>query len=348
MGIYIVNIILIAMLAILFIGRIQNDRIKKCITIVIFFQLFILSSLRKIGVGVDMPVYIEQFNIIRNIEFKNLYLIDWDLGYVYLNKIISMFTENEYIFQAVIALIILGLISIYIYKYSKNIIMSYYVFIGLGYFNMSFNLIRQMIAMGIVTISYKYLVNKKSKKFFLFMIVAILFHSSAIFFIPIYFIINKEINIRHYINMFMLCICTYLFSGKLISLFIRVYRNDYSYLDIEQGGYSLLGMYLVILIFFIIFKSDIRNKNEGYEKNYNIIFLLVITQIMATKFSLFTRVSNYFAIFLVVLIPNVLDSIEDKKIRVIMNIFIYICIFIYYLYSLNIDLGGTYYYFWWQ
>ena len=128
-------------------------------------------------------------------SLKELMDFRFEIGYVLLVKAISLLTNNPNYMFVIISFITLFGICVFVYKYSSIKWMSILLFISLGFYYTSFNMIRQFIAIAIVMLSYKYLIEKNFLKFFMIVLCASLFHMSALIFIPFYFISRCNFNI---------------------------------------------------------------------------------------------------------------------------------------------------------
>ena len=90
------------------------------------------------------------------------------------------------------ALITNVLIVITLYKYSRMIELSLFVFIASGMYTVSMNGIRQSLAAAIIFAATKYILDGNFKKFLLVILLASTIHQTALIFIPIYFIVRRK------------------------------------------------------------------------------------------------------------------------------------------------------------
>ena len=108
-------------------------------------------------------------------------------GYIWLNIIISWFTENRYIFILLLTLIIYSLLFVSLRRYAANYPFAVIVFLGLWFF-FSFTYLRQVLGATVAWLSIPYIVKRKPIKFFIVALIAMSIHKSAIIFMPVYFI----------------------------------------------------------------------------------------------------------------------------------------------------------------
>jgi len=81
-------------------------------------------------------------------------------------------------------------------KYSPYIWLSVLMFITVGQFYTSFNIIRQIIAVAIIFSGSKYLYERNLSKYIFIVLLASTFHKTSIIMILFYFILNFKFNIN--------------------------------------------------------------------------------------------------------------------------------------------------------
>lgn len=173
---------------------INNINILDFKTIVIIFLISfmpaILITFRSPETGVDTSAYISRYMaggeyhmyMIRETGEALFYFI-YLLCYRYANLRVAFF---------IYAIISLWVALLAIFKLSKRI-NSFYVTVVflLLFYQESFNLMRQIPAISIILYSFTFIYDKKPVSFFIAVTLAFLFHSSAIFCFPIYFLYKE-------------------------------------------------------------------------------------------------------------------------------------------------------------
>ena len=107
-------------------------------------------------------------------------------------------------------------------------------------------------------------------------------------------------------------------------------------------------MISILLIAFLFYKKlDKQNANSSIQ--YNLLILGNFIQIFAMESSGIARLAQAFYIFILLLIPDIIESIEEKRLKV----FGYtICFFAFLLLFIFVFNGGGYgtvpYIFYWQ
>lgn len=140
-----------------------------------------------------------------------------ELGYAYLNILLSYITANRYIFIFIVTLIIYVLYYVNIRRYSEDYKVALLLFFGLLFF-FTFTYLRQMIGVGIAGLSYKFIYERKLWKFVIVVLIAASFHNSALILLPVYFIPIKKYSMGAIMVLMILCLLVGV-SGVSSSLF---------------------------------------------------------------------------------------------------------------------------------
>ncbi|MCB6587671.1 EpsG family protein [bacterium 210702-DFI.5.13] len=172
-----------------------NLKIIICISLIVLIPAIIIGY-RNDMTGVDTISYVNAFSDIYGKQYL-LYRahnsFEWFFwGGMYLFKVFSTMRVC-FIFYAWLTLFLAG-IGVYKLSYKVNPFILNFVFYLLFY-QECFNIMRQMVAISIVLISFSYIFEKKGKTFILIIIFAALFHSSAIFCLPMYLMNKKNYNV---------------------------------------------------------------------------------------------------------------------------------------------------------
>lgn len=354
MSIYLISMGLIPLWA-LFTHFIENsDQRKRITSNIIFIQLFLLSALRSPMVSFDTRTYIGIFNRVQNIrlfDFKSLQdATTFEIGFSYLNKFISYISMNAQLYIAITSFLTLYLIKKCIDKQSKIIWLSYFLLVSLGFYTSFLSMIRQGLAMAIVMLSYNYLNKTSKKKFILLIILAFTIHQTSAIFLIMHLFIERRLN-NKLVGLFLASIpIVYIFSDKILNIFFSLTKYGYRAQKAIAGeGEALLLVYIAVFIAALVFKDKIMKRDQSDGRLYFIAGFTILCQLLALQFSLFSRVALYFSIFHIILIPNVLASIKNPRIR-IMGILIVVLLTPALLYvNLSKNLGGVVpYFFMWQ
>lgn len=316
MSIYIFNFITFYLYEII-IPKIKNR--DKIITIVIGMQLLLLSCLRNISVGVDLGNYIPRFYIINETRWRDLFniidVVDFEFGYILFNKIVGIIYNNERFLLIIVSVIIVLRISKFIYYNSKIKWLSFFLFVTLGFWGNSLNIIRQFIAIAILLPAVNYITENKLKKFILNVIIAAFIHKTALIFLILYPLSKVKITKRYIFVVASICIILSKFSVDIINLIANFFNYNFYINDIGNGLGNGKGMFILlssVLIVALIYKKYINEKDKNFNIYIHMIIISIVFNTLAFNFALMGRVMHYFTISMIILIPNVIFYMKEK------------------------------------
>lgn len=345
MWLYYFNVIYIIFFG-FFVKANNNITSKKVYLFFTFAYLGILAAFRGKTIGNDTEFYMQLFDSISAVENVSVYSPRFELGYVYLNKFLSIFTSNPQIILIVSSLIIFYCFMRFIKKYSSNIPLSVFLFFALGYFSMAMNTIRLSLALSIVLISYDFLRNNKIVKFIILIILAFLFHRTAIIFLLAWPITYLKYSKKVLIAVMIVAVGVYIFFGAILDVLFQIfptysYYIDSSYLDGQIRIASILNFFVGIAIILLGICArfyDNKDASKGHANSaylldaknmwYYILLSSVIT-FVSFKFNLLDRVGDYFLVFSIVYLPNAINSLKNRKLSVTISYIVFILFFIY-------------------
>lgn len=258
-----------------------------------------------------------------------------EAGYILLNKLVQLFTDDYAGIFIVTSFIFAFFIINSIIENSNNKCFSIYLVICSGYYFCSLNGIRQMLAASILLYAIKFIVNRDKTKFMLLVILASTIHLSSLIFIPIYFLSCLKLKNFHRI---LITIVTFVFAGPLSSLLTRLLiLTKYGWYFAAEGYKAEReGVVMILMNICILIYACILNKDEKNDLWIDIQMVAVCITAFIGKIPVATRFIWYFGLPSIILIPNILMQLEDKKVKIVIKIMLAILYFIYFYYTLGI------------
>lgn len=301
--------------------------------------------------GYDRYIYGELFDEVADIRQEGrsvltafiFELYPTELGYGYLNVLLSYFTANRYIFIFILTLIIYSLYYINIKRYASDYRVALLLFFALLFF-FTFTYLRQMIGVGIAGLSLKYVYERKLWKFVACVLLATLFHNSAIILIPIYIIPIRKFSVGSVAVLMIMCLLIGV-SGASSSLFEAysstsgLEERTTKYIE-DTSGFRVA--YLLEAVFFLWLILSNYGK-VGTDKRQ--IVLLNVALTFCAILLLFIRSENggrlgwFFIMGLIATLTTVL--IQQRK-DIFNKILVYTIIF--FLYFRIVTLWGIFLY----
>lgn len=121
------------------------------------------------------------------------YLIHFrEPGIRLLSKISTMILDDGATLIFICSIIIIGIYSLMIYRYSPMYLVSVLIFLFLGDWTGSFNGIRQYLAAAVVFAGHRYILKRRFVPYLLTVLLAMLFHKSAAVMILPYFLFARK------------------------------------------------------------------------------------------------------------------------------------------------------------
>ena len=298
-----------------------------------YFYILLLGIFRNERLGVDVANYKYYFdNLYNSNSLKEILGMNKvDSGYVILNKITYLFTHNFRVLEVIIYIISFTIFSIIILKRSQYPSLSFLIYVGMGFIGINLCILRQAIAYSLCFASFDYLKRDKYFQYFSLLGLAFLFHKTAIFFIITFYIKCRSIIKNSLIRETAIIIISVLSSYYLLPNLYKYYSVDYSSINIIGKGYKLMILYILITLslYYIMKKSKLNNDIYDYKCSK----LSIYCQLIALRFSLFTRVTNYFSLLFTLSIPNIIHRSKNRRIYYFIAMSIFSALYLYSLFN---------------
>lgn len=330
----------------------------KVTVIFMIIPLVLLTALRNIELGVSdtKGTYLTIFNNLLYMNFSQIFAwrgID-ELFFFILYKIITLIRYNYQFVLFALCLPYFIAIARYIYKYSNNVFVSIIVFIGM-YYLFSFYLIKQCIAMGILIISYDYIVKRTPLKFILCVLLATMVHKMSLVFLIAYPFANKvKFSYKNYIYILVCFIVARVLPNIIYTL---IGLLDYTGTLIRYIGHgiyttgestNMIFGFLINLIILIYCHMFCNDKNDN---TTNLDFNLMTLGCIFYSFSFivveFYRVSAFFSIFAIKRISNLNSSLSGKN-KLLLNLGVCLVFILYFFFVSSYNYNANPYLFFWE
>ena len=278
----------------------------------------LLVALRNVSyVGVDMIRYERHYNNVSEMSMlQSIFYSNDSWGYYFLNYLFGKLGVSFQIFISLVSMLCVFSFGWYIYKYSKSPIISFFVYLGLGGYTFLFSGIRQSIAMAIILIAVDKFITKKYIKSFFYIIVAFLFHPTAIVVIPCLLLSKIRVTPKILIIYITSIIIMIIYRNQIGRAITKLFNDEYidKYVSKgELGGTYLLIGFIILIFTYINYKSII----DCSERNQFLFHLLIYTLLIQTGASYaysFTRLNLYFMILLIpIVVPDILTYFKQFK-----------------------------------
>lgn len=300
----------------------QKDISNSVKAVICSFIPFIISGIR-FDVGTDYLItYVPIFEKIK-VNGNSIR----DTGYGLINQIVLCFTDNYQWVFIITSFIISFLVFKAIFDQSKNPGFSALLYFITIFFFLTMNAIRQSIAISTCLYSIKYIKNKKLFKFIIICLIATSFHSTALIFMPFYWLcqISFKRNTILLVILFSMPI-TSLMNKTVIFLFSKIdFLNKYFgyYFKSSYNVQSIGTISVLMCLFIITICLYVQYKHIITYDCRIVLYSQVITlicNILLLYIPLTQRLGWYFNYIVILYLPNVIQEIKDKKVKILIII----------------------------
>lgn len=333
-----------------------NSEIKKIYLYLTFGLFTMIAALRAEVVGNDTIVYLRLFESISYSSDISIFSPRFELGYIYLNKLLSLISHNSQIILVVTSCFIMYGFMRFIKKYSKIPWLSVYLFFTIGYFSMTMNTIRLNIAIVLILLAYDFLKQKRLIRFLILVFFAFLFHRTAIVFLIAWPMRKLQVTYKLVLTFMIGSISLYVSFPTILNILMNIfptyqYYRGSAYLNGEVRLASIMNMLVGLSIIMLgaftryyklndksqdgvllsEFSSQVRKEEDANDGQLMFLFLIISVSItfLSFRFNLLDRVSDFFLVFSIVYLPNAIKNIKDKKLMLFIVFIIIIMFFIY-------------------
>lgn len=274
-------------------------------------SLALLCGLRAESVGTDTHTYTASIEAIQSGGM----FFEFDIGFYFVVKFISGFTNSIPLTFFLLALITISMIYYTIWFYRNRGSIAFMVFIFMCFlYPQMFNIVRQMLALSIVFAASTLLEKKKPVLFCIILAIASLIHISSLICIGIlciYIIQNIKNKVFIYLSFILFFAALVLSYGTISSL----YEARFAYMqDHYQStlGYEVIAQ--LLLIGYLILSNYKKIKgNPVFSKISVFCIFSVLLSIVTASAGEASRIAYFYTIFEVLFASVVLRSLPNRK-----------------------------------
>jgi len=304
---------------------------KSNVKFILFSALLcFLMAFKAESIGNDTYNYIYFFEYINEIDSLYDPFSRFEIGFQIYNKILGYISNDVQILFVISSVICFSCLIYSTKKLSLNWIYTLFLFVGLRFYYFFLSGLRQSIAVSIILVSYVMLKEEKKIKYFLLVLLASTFHFSALIFLVAWPLRKLNFNRYNFLKIVTTTLILYIFFDNLLLMFLSVLPAYYShYLDSDAVAsnnlanyiYTLINLTFLLFAYYSGYIEKIRsklNRLQGFDtSNIQLFFLLISTALsfIATRASILDRFVQYFWIFSIFSISNILFSMHDQKSR---------------------------------
>lgn len=243
-----------------------------------------------------------------------------------------------------VALIQCVSIAVFLYKYSINFTYSVYFFFTTSTFLWLVNGMRQFLAVAIILFFVDWIKERKTIPFIIVIIIAYFIHSSALFWVPVYFIINYEPWSKKFVILsIIITIALFIYSRSS-----WVEDSDYAYLSTQANQVGVKPLRVLVMavptIIAFIQRKRIKELTDPFVKVWINLSVITTECYIVGMFTSGTmgRMPVYFQLYNLLLLPWLLKKAFDESMGKSILIASLIGYFLYFWYDMYIAGNGIY------
>ena len=285
-------------------------------------------------VGTDYGSYYRGYYLYSRLSWKELIGID-DPALRIIAKLSTYIVDSPITMFTIAAFIFCTLFTLSIYEYSDNFLFAMILFICCGTFLEAFNGVRQATAVSIIFFGLRYIKKKKFFKYLLTVLIATLFHSTAILMLVLYVVFNMKTSV---INVVILVIVSILLTYSyewIYSLVENITDKDVN-LDYEyyvtQVNVFRVAVACAPCVFLVLLSRKARLENSML---CNMIIINAALMCITSSSAFLARIAMYSTAFIPIAITNLKNKIKfDKGTKFSVEVIILILYFVFFIISI--------------
>lgn len=213
-------------------------------------------------------------------------------------------------------------------RYTRNYSLSVFIFICLFLFSF-LSIIRQALAISICFYAYRYIVDRKLLKYIVLVVLASLFHSSALVALCLYWLPGFKIKTLIVLSVLFLIAKTLLLNFLLSFELYTAYLSEDGM--VPKGGIFIQYFYMLLLLFCYLIRNN--KKQDANDDLFKIVFVGTVLVLIFGP-HLGDRIAQYFYIYYTILIPSILYT-QPYKYRIYFTKLFYFLFIMYFCLMLS-------------
>lgn len=239
-------------------------------------------------------------------------LLKIEPGFKIILVLLKSINEDYFTLQIFSSFIDVLFLNYFFKKYSPQYVLGFMMYLIFSGLIIEINLLRNSKSIFLFIYSLQFIKERNAVKFFICNGIGILFHSSAIFFFPLYFFLHKKIPMPFVWGTFLLGNLLFLgqiryitpvviavgdFFGGAYSLLAEGYSNNKlfnSSYSISVGYFEKVFTFIILYLFYRKIGDKIKDENT-LNIFYNSFFLYAVSYFFLSEYSVFIdRITTLF------------------------------------------------------
>lgn len=266
-------------------------------------------------------------------------------GFKLINILIRKFTDDGQVFLFIMGAITVGCLFFCLVKRAPEITFATFLFVCTGCYLDTMNGVRQALASALLfALLPKLIIDKKFVKYLIVVLLVSTIHSTALVFIPLYFVVlsepwSKSTAVLSLVSVVAFLLLSLGFGGVILDLLEgTTYANDYGEMLLSANtsvNVTRVFVAAVPLVLSYFYRND-ENKNFPlYNISFNMSLINFFVWLFATRVLYFYRLAMYFQPYMILLLCYEMYYISKMRDRQIYRIVAVVLFIIWHWFSLR-------------
>lgn len=275
--------------------------------------LVLIFVAQDFSVSIDIAEYMRQWAIIPTLSFPEMLTHKFEIGYVLLCWVLGRVFSSDRVLLLALGVLILVPFCRSFETETENPMIALMAFVALGMYMHAIIFWRQLVAMAILTVSYRFIRERRFVPFLLTVLLAVTFHKVSVVFLALYVIYRVPITKWLLIGCGAFSVILGFFGDAIIEFGIAVLYPRYAnFPRLSIGGGTLLALlWTVTLLSYWLLRDRM---DEGRVRLPFLMILIAATiQPVCFAFYNFLRVVLFFRIALVPMTAQLYEALFRRK-----------------------------------
>lgn len=347
MSVYLINLTFVYIMAVLAAkfatkknALYEKGRLPNGIFVFLASMSLVLVAGLRWRVGTDYRNYVDIYYLISSKSFIEV-IRQVDPAFSILAWFCSRVIYEPQIMFFISSLIIIPLMVSSIRKYATVFELSMFLYIADFTYYSSFNGMRQWIAASLMFWATRYILKEDLKKYLAMALIASTFHKSALFLLPVYFVVRQKPWSKCILGIVGGTGIAYLFLPQIMAVLAPIIDDGYgAYLQPSgYSGYGVKGIRVIVALLPVVvatvFYRSIEKENRYAGILLNFSLLNFLFMLLANRNTAISRMCFYFGSYNLLLIPEFIKV--DKKARYLIYFLILLVYLLYMMVLVHVD-----------
>lgn len=275
--------------------------------------LILIFVAQDFSVSIDIAEYMRQWEIIPNLSLGQMLVHKFEIGYVLLCWVLERVFTSERVLLLVLSVMIMIPFCRYFETQTQNPMIALMAFVALGMYLHAVIFWRQLVAMAILTFSYRFIRERRFWPFLLTVLAAMTFHKVSVVFLGLYVIYRIPINKWLLLGCALCGIVLGICGRPIIEFGISVIYPRYeNFPRLVIGGETLLALLWVVVLLSYWLLHD-RLHEDSVRLPFLMVLIAATIQPVCFAFYNWLRVVLFFRVALVPMTAHLYTALFEQK-----------------------------------